>query len=49
VLKLARMIFPLNPLSYHSNLWGIKVRSKGKRRERELALECLRDVLAMSW
>jgi hypothetical protein len=47
VLKLARMIFSLNPLSYHLNPSGIKVRSKEERRER--ALECLREVLAVSW
>jgi hypothetical protein len=33
VLKLARMLFSLNPLSYHSNPWGIEVRSKEERRE----------------
>jgi hypothetical protein len=31
VLKLARMIFSLNPLSYHSNPWRIEVRSKGEK------------------
>jgi hypothetical protein len=33
VLKVARKIISLKPHSYHSNPWGIKVRSKGERRE----------------
>jgi hypothetical protein len=38
VLKLAKVIFSLNPLSYHLNPWESKLGAKGRG---ERALECL--------
>jgi hypothetical protein len=43
VLKLVKVIFSLNPLSYHSNPWGIEVRSKGERRGSSWVLGCFLD------